>query len=239
MTLETLNDITDEHDQWCPLLPWGTDGGTVGGCVATSRRGPASKTLGAPRDLMLGLTFVDGRNAVVTAGGRVVKNVAGFDLTRLLVGSWGTLGIVTAASLRLRARPPASETWSAPARAVAHDALRSLMSGAHTPIACAQIDARAASGLGLAPEPAVVVWLAGGVEHVRAASAAARAIGFANEQPESFWRALRASRPFAHGGTAAPLSPTLARLNARVRDQFDPDRVFAAPPFFPEPLVQR
>ena len=72
----------------------------------------AARTLGAPRDIALGIEFVDGTGAVVRAGGRVVKNVAGFDLTRLLVGSWGSLGVITELSLRLRARPVVDETWS-------------------------------------------------------------------------------------------------------------------------------
>jgi FAD/FMN-containing dehydrogenase len=104
-TLSELEAVTRARGQWCPLLPWGDDRGTVGATLATATAGPFAAALGRPRDHVLGIECVDGLGRIVRAGGRVVKNVAGFDLTRLMVGSWGTLGIITEVHLRLRARP--------------------------------------------------------------------------------------------------------------------------------------
>src|SRR5688572_27812167 len=103
-----LGDIvaaTREHGQWLPLDPWGGDDGTLGATVSTGTAGPHALAMGMPRDVVLGMEFVTGTGAVIRSGGRVVKNVAGFDLTRLLVGSWGTLGVITEVTVRLRARP--------------------------------------------------------------------------------------------------------------------------------------
>jgi glycolate oxidase subunit GlcD len=229
MTLAELDAITLAHDQWCPFLPWGGDGGTVGGTLARAQRGPASAALGAPRDLTLGMTFVDGRACVVRCGGRVVKNVAGFDLTRTLIGSWGTLGIITTASLRLRARPRVRETWIVPAEAVSHAALDALTRGPYTPVACERIPARVSTALGATAEDHVVVWLAGGGAHVAAARAAFSALAPAREIPEDAWRTIRAHGPYAAPPAPAPIADSLARLTARVRDVFDPDEVFTSP----------
>src|SRR5207247_2074887 len=109
-TLEDIRLATAAHDQWLALDPYGGDEGTLGATIATASAGPLSTSFGTPRDLMLGLEFVTGEGVVVRGGGRVVKNVAGFDLTRLLTGSWGTLGVITEVTLRLHARPEAEES---------------------------------------------------------------------------------------------------------------------------------
>ena len=78
---------------------------TIGGLAATDFAGPLSYRFGNPRDKILGLTAVDGRCRVLNVGGRVVKNVAGYDLPRLFVGSYGTLGIITSLTLRTHPTP--------------------------------------------------------------------------------------------------------------------------------------
>ena len=103
--LSEIGTATRAQGQWLPLEPWGTDAGTIGATVSTATSGPHAHAMGLPRDVVLGLEFVTGTGDVVRSGGRVVKNVAGFDLTRLLVGSWGTLGVITEVTVRLRARP--------------------------------------------------------------------------------------------------------------------------------------
>jgi glycolate dehydrogenase FAD-binding subunit len=103
--LSEIERVTREHDQWLPLDPYGSNDGTIGATIATASAGPLASHFGLPRDLVLGLEFVNGRGDVVRAGGKVVKNVAGFDLTRLLTGSWGSLGVITEVTLRLYARP--------------------------------------------------------------------------------------------------------------------------------------
>jgi glycolate oxidase FAD binding subunit len=104
-TLATLDAATREAGQQLALAPYGTDDGSIGASVATASAAPLSLDGVAMRDLVLGLTLVTGTGDVVRVGGKVVKNVAGFDLVRLATGSWGTLGVITAVSLRLHARP--------------------------------------------------------------------------------------------------------------------------------------
>ncbi len=89
------------------------DGATVGGAVATNTSGPRRMLYGTLRDLLIGITFVRADGVVAKAGGKVVKNVAGYDFGKLLIGSYGTLGLVTQAAFRLHPLPMASRVLSA------------------------------------------------------------------------------------------------------------------------------
>ena len=80
-------------------------GATVGGTLATSTSGPLRLLYGTARDLLIGITFVRADGVVAHSGGKVVKNVAGYDLGKLLTGSFGTLGVITEAVFRLHALP--------------------------------------------------------------------------------------------------------------------------------------
>lgn len=111
LPLASLADALDAGGEWWPVDPLG--GGTVGATIATGSSGPLAAGYGWVRDNVLGLTVVLADGRVVRPGGlggRVVKNVAGYDLTRLLTGSWGTLGVVVEAHLRLGPRPRADST---------------------------------------------------------------------------------------------------------------------------------
>lgn len=103
-TLRELDDALVTHGQWVALDPEGAPDVTVGATVATCSYGPAAAYFGTPRDQVLGMTVVLGTGEVIRVGGRVVKNVAGFDLTRLMIGAWGTLGVITEVTLRVRSR---------------------------------------------------------------------------------------------------------------------------------------
>ncbi len=83
--------------------------GTVGGVLATNSTGPLRFRFGAPRDLLIGITVVRPDGVVARSGGKVVKNVAGYDLGKLFAGSYGTLGLITEATFRLHPLPNVSE----------------------------------------------------------------------------------------------------------------------------------
>ena len=104
-----------EHRQILPFDPprFGDAGGegTFGGAIACGLSGPARPWRGSVRDAVLGVEMINGLGERLRFGGRVIKNVAGFDVSRLLVGARGTLGVVLSASVRLTPAPAAEETY--------------------------------------------------------------------------------------------------------------------------------
>jgi glycolate oxidase FAD binding subunit len=110
--VETLQTTLAESSQQL-ALDVAHGGATVGGTVATNISGPRRLLYGTLRDLLIGVTFVRADGVVAKAGGKVVKNVAGYDFGKLLTGSYGTLGLVTQAAFRLHPLPMASRVLSA------------------------------------------------------------------------------------------------------------------------------
>ncbi|RMH19882.1 MAG: FAD-binding oxidoreductase [Gemmatimonadetes bacterium] len=116
--LDVLAARVREHRQWLPLDPAGSPRGTLGATLGTASWGPLEAGFGRPRDQVLGARIVTGDGRVLALGGRVVKNVAGFDVLRAQVGAWGTLGVLTSATVRLHPLPEADRTllFTAPAK---------------------------------------------------------------------------------------------------------------------------
>ena len=104
--LDEVRDRLAEHGQECPIEPIGEHGTTVGGRLGTALAGPRQLGAGRVRDWLLRVRFVTGAGTPATAGGVTVKDVTGFDLCRLMTGSWGTLGVITEVTLKLRPIPP-------------------------------------------------------------------------------------------------------------------------------------
>lgn len=100
-TLSKIQEHLAENGQWLPLDPPHPDRATIGGTLATNATGLLRGRYGLPRDLLLGATVLRADGEFVKAGGRVVKNVAGYDLMRLWCGSLGTLGLFTRVALRV------------------------------------------------------------------------------------------------------------------------------------------
>lgn len=105
MTLGALNQRLGEHRQRLPLDPCNPGAGTLGALIGASHAGPLRLSEGTPRDLLIGVRFVGHEGREVHGGGRVVKNVAGYDLMKVMTGSFGTLGIITEAAFKLRPIP--------------------------------------------------------------------------------------------------------------------------------------
>jgi glycolate oxidase FAD binding subunit len=127
----------------------GNEGGaaTVGGVVATADSGPLRHRYGAVRDLLLGITVALSEGTVASAGGKVIKNVAGYDLAKLFAGSFGTLGVILRVVVRLHPRPRTTATLAGETDdpgALARAAARL----AHAPLELEALDVRWAAGAG-------------------------------------------------------------------------------------------
>jgi len=114
MTLAALRAILAQQRQRVLIDAPDPDQATLGGIYATNSSGPRRYAAGRPRDQIIGVSFVTSRAVVVKGGGRVVKNVAGYDFPKLLTGSMGTLGIITGMTLKVRPIPEASALVWAP-----------------------------------------------------------------------------------------------------------------------------
>ncbi len=193
-TLGEIATATAAEGQWLALDPHGSDAGTIGATVACAACGPLSHAYGRPRDLVLGVEVVTGTGAVVRGGGQVVKNVAGFDLTRLHTGAWGTLGVITEVTVRLHARPEVDTTVAIPLEATGdavRAALERLAAAPIAPIALEVVNAALARRLGLdTPAGAVLVRLAG---TARSVVAQRERVADGLAVPTDTWRALRAA----------------------------------------------
>jgi len=197
-TLAEIRRETGKHNQWLALDPHGGDAGTLGATIATASAGPVVTAFGTPRDLVLGIEFVTGAGHIARAGGRVVKNVAGFDLTRLMTGAWGTLGVITEATVRLHACPQVDETVAV---SIMNDAslvdhtrqlLRRL---AFTPYACEVLSAPLAKSVIGRAETVALFRLAGNLESVTAQRATLSELGQAFDVSPEAWTTLRGAEP--------------------------------------------
>ncbi len=137
VTMKSLSDLLAKEGQRLPLGVPLAEKATVGGMVATNWNGPMRYGCGTVRDYVIGISAVDGRGMAFKGGGRVVKNVAGYDFCKLLTGSLGTLGIVTQVTFKVR---PLLEQFTLMACAVqstrqAEKLLAALVNSATTPAA--------------------------------------------------------------------------------------------------------
>jgi len=107
MSLATLQKTVGAHRQMLPFDPPGSDSATLGGIVSTNLTGPMRMRYGAPRDLVIGMRVALSTGEVIKTGGRTVKNVAGYDLGKVFIGSLGSAGVILEITARLTPRPEA------------------------------------------------------------------------------------------------------------------------------------
>jgi glycolate oxidase FAD binding subunit len=192
-----------------PLLAGAPSSGTIGGVLAANLSGPRRIAAGAARDHFLGFEGVSGRGEAFKSGGRVVKNVTGYDVSKLIAGSWGTLAALTTITIKTLPRPQAQATvvvsglddaTAVRAMAAAMATSCDVSGAAHLPAAVA-----ARSGLGMAAGRSLTVLrlegVAPSVDHRKAtlmvAMKAFGAIELCDEEASrDLWRAIRDVTPF-------------------------------------------
>ena len=135
--LADFNAKLAENGQWLPLDPPDDGRATIGGVVATGIGGPQQFGYGRPRHSVIGMKVVLADGSLIKAGGRVVKNVAGYDLCKLFTGSFGSLGIITEVNFKLRPRPAREATVTA--RGTVDD-LRRIVDARLFPVAAEIVD---------------------------------------------------------------------------------------------------
>jgi glycolate oxidase FAD binding subunit len=221
-----IETLLDEHNQqlgfepmdYGPLLGAEPGRGTLGGVIATNLSGPRRIKAGAARDHFLGVSAVTGRGDTVKSGGRVVKNVTGYDLCKLLAGSWGTLAVMTDVTIKVLPKPETEATVLIggldDARACA--AMAAAMGSSCDVSGAAHLPDHVASGFDGLPEPqaATVLRLEGfapSVVHRQEVLAAlAKAFGpvtiLDERSSQTLWRSIRTGKPFAtEAGRKRPL----------------------------------
>ena len=213
--LAELNRRLAEHRQYLPIES-AFEPATIGGIVATNDSGPTRHRFGTPRDLLIGVTLAMTDGRLVKAGGTVVKNVAGYDLGRLVSGSHGTLAAIVDATFKLLPIPLASTTLVATyadGNALAHDL--TVLSGSQVELSA--FDMSVSTGgrwillMRMASSPAATA--AQAAETRRLLSSAPAAVS--GDEEQSLWdEQIRA--PWAEGGTIVRLSWLPSKLPAVV-----------------------
>jgi glycolate oxidase FAD binding subunit len=167
ITIDAFQTALRGRGQWVSLDPADARLATLGGVLATNASGPRRHLYGTARDLLIGVTVATADGAIVRGGGKVVKNVAGYDLPKLFVGSYGTLGIIVEATVKLRPLPDHERLLciSFDRLKDAGAAVRALLAGDLIPNAIELLDAAASAALG-AESPALVVGFDGLREQV-------------------------------------------------------------------------
>src|SRR5829696_5721177 len=173
-----IGEVAAKDGQWLTLEPHGSGDGTIGATIATASWGPLASAYGTARDHLLGCEVVTGLGDIVRAGGRVVKNVAGFDLARLMTGAWGTLGAITEVTVRLRAKPEVDHTLAVALEGTGETAFDGaelwLRATPYRPLAAELCSPAMSQSIGLERRTLLLVRLGGNDALVRAAEHAVR-----------------------------------------------------------------
>ena len=194
-TLAAVRARLGARRQLLPIDPPGGATRTLGGIAATHAHGPLRLKYRTVRDLLLGVRFVQADGVVTWGGARVVKSVTGYDVPKLMVGSLGTLGVLTELTLRLQPMPDVTRTWVATATSVEHAAelVARLVDSTIEPIRVEWLNRAVQEGAGLDAGPAAIAVSIGSVDeavHAQGAVLAtlAEATGARMRSvPETFW----------------------------------------------------
>jgi glycolate oxidase FAD binding subunit len=220
-TLSEIANVTNAEGQWLPLDPHGESDGTIGATIATGSFGALAHGFGRARDLVLGVEFITGDGKVVRGGGRVVKNVAGFDLVRLITGSWGTLGVITEVTLRLYSVQSPSSTISLNlpdgAGGIAQRVASVIGSGI-TPFAMEIVNAATARKIGLAARRQILLRLGGNAAAVGAQRETLSSLGGAHDVTSEVWHQLRLIESVEDSSDSRPIVVRLSSVPNRLAE---------------------
>jgi glycolate oxidase FAD binding subunit len=217
-----LQRLAGEHGQTVALDPprWGRS--TVGGLIVTNASGPERLAYGGARDLLLGTRVAMPDGKVIKTGGRVVKNVAGYDMNKLIVGSLGTLGVVTELTLKLRPLPAHTRTlcFGFGSLEAAHAAAEVVLNGEFVPTAVTILSDGPAHRVGAPGPVALLVRLAETVVNVayqadrlHVALGDRTPMAFGGPEEERLWHGVR------EYGEGAALQVTLSTVLSDVAQQ--------------------
>jgi glycolate oxidase FAD binding subunit len=160
ITMAALQRELEKEGQWLPIDVPSPEKATLGGATALNQSGPRRYGYGTLRDYVIGISFVTDDAVEVKAGGRVVKNVAGYDLMKLQIGAVGTLGVVTQVTLKVKPKPEAS---AAVAFGCDGEALASVLDLLHAsksrPVAVELLNAEAWRAAGVSPPSFDSEWI--------------------------------------------------------------------------------
>jgi glycolate oxidase FAD binding subunit len=174
MKLGDFQELLGRNGLWLPLDPPGGSRASLGGILAANASGPLRLLYGSPRDMVVGLKVATTDGKIIKAGGRVVKNVAGYDLTKLILGSYGSLGVIVEASFKLFPLPAGRATFvfQVPSLNAARDLRRRIVNSPLTPMRMVLINGEAGnlltdSAAATAPSQDLTIWIeAGGSQTV-------------------------------------------------------------------------
>ena len=227
--LDQLRQQLADRGAWLAIDPPGLGGRTLGSIVATGTAGPLRQGYGPIKDHLLGVTFVTGDGRMVQSGGRVMKNVAGYDLTRLQAGGFGAFGVIVLVHLRLRALPRSDVTYILEGtREELTQVSEDIAAAGLTPAALELVSPALARrerwvlGVRLAGSPALV---AADETGLGAATGGGRFTALRAEEAHAFWMRLAegfAVRPvtFRIGAVAAASDEVLDLLQHQLGDEW-------------------
>ena len=222
-----LQDFLARHGLWLPLDPPGGCRASLGGILATNAAGPLRLRYGAPRDMVVGMKIATSEGKVIQTGGRVVKNVAGYDLGKLLIGSFGTLGVIVEANLKLFPLPAQRSTFvlRAGTLGIARDLRRKILHSPLEPMRMVVLDTSAATLLRAealqkaeSEEPELLLEFGGSARVVERCEREVNELGRGAGSRVSRWEAAEAETRWARladlQGWFAPRYPALTVLKA-------------------------
>ncbi|HEY9692007.1 MAG TPA: FAD-binding oxidoreductase [Oculatellaceae cyanobacterium] len=201
MKFAEVQNILAAANQFIALDPAYPEDATIGGIIATADAGSWRQRYGGVRDMILGLTFIRADGEIAKAGGRVVKNVAGYDLMKLFTGSYGTLGIISQVTLRVYPLPKASATvvLTGDKERIA-TASKTLLASALTPTAIDLVSPQLVTQLGIGDGMGLIVRFQSVAESIKQQSARLIEVGehlglhcctYSDDEEANLWKKLQ------------------------------------------------